>query len=113
MRTGPTFAVVLHPLDGGVAEETHEVDVQNPEVFTRQHKINSLVNFKAELYVLNVYLNMFNIRSHRWIAGGVKRFVSIANIDSDTMSKDIDGETNNQIVIFNGRHKKQAVIDLL
>jgi hypothetical protein len=30
MGTGSTFAVVLHPLDGSVAEETHEIDVQNP-----------------------------------------------------------------------------------
>jgi hypothetical protein len=56
---------------------------------------------------------MLNICCHSRVARRVERFISIANVNADTMSENIDGETNNEIVVFNGRHKEQTVVDLL
>jgi len=43
------FVVLLYSLDGAVAEEAHEVEVQNPDIFVRLHQEHIFVDLYAEL----------------------------------------------------------------
>jgi hypothetical protein len=57
------FIVILEPLDGGIAEEAAEVDINDPEVMVGKHQIDPSIYLHAELHMFDVYFNVFDFTS--------------------------------------------------
>ena len=53
-RFGLCFAKIFKSLERSIAKETHEIDIQNPEIAAGEHEKDSFIDLDAELDMFDI-----------------------------------------------------------